>query len=78
VINTLNEESDNRRSKVNPLTTGVGVGVAMGVCFWLAFDNIVLGITFGMIFGIGSTQTQKRKQNRDDIDLTKWLRSSQK
>jgi hypothetical protein len=37
----------------------VGVGVAMGVGLGLALDNILLGISFGILIGTGLAATPK-------------------
>ncbi len=39
--------------------TAVGVGVAMGVGLGLALNNILLGISFGILIGTGLAVTPK-------------------
>ena len=39
--------------------SAVGVGVAMGVGLGLALDNILLGISFGILLGTGLAATPK-------------------
>ena len=39
--------------------SAVGVGVAMGVGLGLALDNILLGISFGILIGTGLAATPK-------------------
>ena len=48
--------------------TAVGVGVTFFIVFWLATDNVALGISMGISLGaaIAVTRFEQRQQDRND------------
>ncbi len=46
----------------------VGVGIALGVAFGAAFDNVGLGLALGIVFGAAYSVTLKKKDKNADED----------
>jgi len=57
----MNKKEFNNRDKM------IGIGLALGVVFGAAIDNVGLGIGLGLAIGVGvgSMQNNKTKKNKN-------------
>jgi hypothetical protein len=57
----MNKKELNNRDKI------IGIGIALGVAFGVAIDNVGLGICLGLAIGAGvaSTQNNKTAKNKN-------------
>ena len=48
-----------------PSGAGFGIGIALGVVFGVALDNIGMGIALGVVFGAAFNAAQKRNNQNN-------------
>jgi hypothetical protein len=56
-------KKDNEKEK--PSGSYIGIGIALGVVFGLALDNLAIGIALGVVLGVGFDESNKRKDEKD-------------
>lgn len=56
----------NKTKKPYKPGTMIGVGIALGVAFGVALDNIGLGIALGVVFGAVMDKRKKEAMSDDD------------
>jgi len=52
MIEEKNDDNQNNRLFILFLSMGTGIGIIFGVSLGAAFDNIGLGISLGLVFGV--------------------------
>lgn len=45
---------------------GIAIGLALGLCFGAAMDNIPLGLCIGVALGAAYDANSKKKENKED------------
>lgn len=52
--------------ETNPLAQYIGIGIALGVAFGAAIDNMGVGIALGIAIGAGIGTTRQKEKDKDD------------
>lgn len=52
--------------KDNHHTQGIGLGMLIGAVIGIVTDNIALWLSLGLVFGVGCSQTQAKKDHDND------------
>lgn len=47
----------------------VGVGLALGVAFWLIFNNLAIGIAMGVVFALALSDEDKEAEDSPENTL---------
>ncbi len=62
--------SKNNKNETNSIALGISLGLPLGLLFgMIILDNPILGLSFGMLFGVGIGglfQADKNKKNKSD------------